>query len=390
MSFYPGVAPLDKSLFAGIRAHLDMPIFEQMHEYPGPATGYEPEFYGWSVTGGPTIAHNANRGTLQITWPNGTSGDSGRLRAHDPVRYQPGCMPVIQKTVWTSVAFTTLKIKRRSSCSGVATDYTLATITGFDSSKTNRYEIHYAYLGVQGAEFIINGNSVHRENFSGVLTEPYMKSATLPVSLEMVNTAANTRELRIGIKDDDDGLFFVWELTSAASIVVDFKCTSARLVGAGKYPYFPGAASIISGAIGATLTPILSLRLGSTINTVNSRAQLLPRVMDFFAETQPGALELVWNPTTLTGATWAATSTTPGVEIDTAATVVGGGQTIRRVVLSANLSAAYSLEYLFTLEGRKLRRKAFTGTSDVLTFAAQRESAVNFTPHISVGFDLLR
>lgn len=35
-------------------------------------------------------------------------------------------------------------------------------------------------------------------------------------------------------------------------------------------------------------------------------------------------------------------------------------------------------------------QRRFTGVSDVLCIAAQREATVNFTPHVTLGFDVLR
>ena len=216
-----------------------------------------------------------------------------------------------------------------------------------------------------------------------------MKTATLQYSVELVNTGANTREVRIGPKDDDDGLFFVWELTSAAPVYVDYKCVSARLVGGSTYQTQSHAVNATFSPVSTTLIPLFSIRPKATINGIQSRAQLFPKLVSFFAETQPGALTLLWNPT-LTGATWLATSPSAGVEFDTAATVVTGGTAAWRVALGANMSGAYDISQMFSIQGRKLRRQAFTGTGDILTFAAIREGTSNFTAHASLTFDELR
>lgn len=166
MTFLPEISTLDKSLFGGVRAHPDLAVFERLHDYPGVVTAYDPEAYGFSSVGTGACTHLPNHASLRLSTNDGTATHAARLRTHDFVRYQPGCMPVVQGTICTSTAFATLKVKRRSSTSGTPTDYTLATITGFDSSKYNRYEIRYAYLGVQGALFAINGQIVHYENFA--------------------------------------------------------------------------------------------------------------------------------------------------------------------------------------------------------------------------------
>jgi hypothetical protein len=390
MSYVPGFSNLDRSLFGGVRAHADLAVFERLHDYPGVATAYEPEHYGYLAVGTGVITHLVNEGALRQTITVGTAGDRSILRSHDIVRYQPGCMPVVQLTGCTSTAFTTLTVKRRSSTSGVVVDYELAIIPGYSSAFYNRYEVRYAYLGVQAAEFFINGTSVHFANFAGTLTQPYMKTPHLPLSVEFVNTAADTRVWRIGVFDDSDGLFFEWSVTSAASLYVDYKCASARLVGGSEYPYWSYGASFNKTGVGNTLTPVFSVRVKALLNGINSRAQVFPRLLTFFSETQAGACHLILNPTTLPSATWVAASPSSAVEIDTAATTYTGGTTIWQVSHGANYSSTYALDRLFTIIGRKLRRQALTGTSDILTFAAVREGTVNFDPRITIVFDELR
>ncbi len=384
---------MDKSLFGGVRAHSDLAVFERLHDYPGLVTAYEPEHYGYLAVGvGSAITHVANEGSLRQTITTGTIGNRSVLRSHDIVRYQPGCMPVIQMTACTSVSFTSLVVKRRSFTTGAAVDTALATIplTGYDSAKYNRYEIRYAYLGVQGALFAINGQQVHYESFAGTLTQPYMRTPHLPLSVEFVNTAADTRVFRIGIFDDEDGLFFEWSVTSAASIYVDYKCSSARLAGGSEYPYWSYGTSFARTGVGTALTPLFSMRVKALLNGVNNRAQVFPRMMTFFAETQSGSVHLILNATTLPSATWVAASPSPAVEIDTAATTYTGGTDIWQVSHASNYSATYYLDRLFTLIGRKLRRQALTGVSDTLTFAVAREGTVNFDPRVTILFDELR
>lgn len=389
MSYIPGFSSIDRSLFGGIRAHSDLAVFERLHDYPGVATGYETDHYGYLSVGTGAITHVPLEGSLRQTITDGTATHRSSLRSHDIVRYQPGCMPVVQMTARTSIAFTTLTVKRRSSVSGSPVDTSLSTITGFNSDFYNRYEIRYAYLGVQAAEFFINGRSVYYADFSGQLTAPYMRTPHLPISVEFYNSGTNTRVFRCGIFDDNDGLFFEWSVTSAASIYVDYKCASARLVGGADYPYWSYGLSQARTGIGTTLTPIFSIRVKTLLNGIDSRAQIFPRVLSFFAETQPGSAQIILNAT-LTGDTWAATSPSIAVEVDTAATTFSGGTSIWQISQGANTGQTYELGRLFTLIGRKLRRQAFTGTSDILTIAAQREGSVNFDPRITLLFDELR
>lgn len=96
-----------------------------------------------------------------------------------------------------------------------------------------------------------------------------------------------------------------------------------------------------------------------------------------------GALRLAVNAGT-------AASPSEGMEIDTAATALNGGTTVWRTGQGQNVSQTYSLDKIFHILDRKIRRQAFTGTSDVLTFAVQREGAANFDPRVTLVTEELR
>jgi hypothetical protein len=388
------VPPYDSSLFGGYRSHLDKPIFERLHDYPGISTAYDSETYGYEADGGAigSISHVVNEAALKLSVSAGTVGAKSRLRTHDIMRYQPGCMPVAQITGYGSAAMSSLKCMRRSSVTGVVVNHELATIAGYDANKANRYEIRYAYLGVQGAYFFINGTMAYQFNAAGILSVPYMKTANLPLSVEIVNVGANEQVVRLGIFDDSDGLFFQWTNTTPVALDFTYKCSSVRLVGGNGYAHRSFAKSVNATGVGATLIPLWSMRAKSTINGVSSRAQIFPAMMTFFSETNAGALSLVWNAQTLTGATFAASTPSEAVEIDTAAAAItiGTGSEIFRTGQGQNISQNYPLEEIFHLLDRKIRRQAFTGTSDVLTFAVQREGAANFDPRVTCTWMELR
>jgi hypothetical protein len=135
--------------------------------------------------------------------------------------------------------------------------------------------------------------------------------------------------------------------------------------------------------VGTTLLPLFSLRIKNLFNGISSRIQVLPTELLAFAETHEGSFALVLNPN-LTGATFAATSPSPGVEIDTAASAMSGGNEIMRIGLGENASTNQDLMKLFTINGTKIRKQAFTGTSDILTIGVVREGAVNFNPRASL------
>ena len=394
---YPGsnirVALYDSSLFGGTRAHQDLAIFERLHDYPGLATAYDTDAYGFDSDGVVgTATHMPLIGAIRLSLSNAVASKKARLRSHDVVRYQPGCMPVVQTTgAASSNVGMTLRCIRRTFTSGVAVDNEEAVITGYDTSMDNRYEIRYAYLGVQTVLYFINGTLVRNSTFAGNLHVPYMRTPHLPVSTELQTLADGSQVIRTGVFDDEDGLFFEWShpAGSAGALSYDYKCASGRLVGGSVYPYATYGTSATKAGVTATRVPIMSIRPSALYNGLASRIQVFPSIVSFFAATQAGSMDLILNPTSLTGATWAATSPSGGVQLDTAATALVGGTSIWRVTHGQNQQNTYDLDKLFNLIGRKLRRQAFTGTEDVLTLAVQRET-VNFDPRVSLVWNELR
>jgi len=394
---YPGsnvrVAQYDGSMFGGTRAHQDLAVFERLHDYPGVATAYDTESYGFD-TGGVvgTATHVPNTGSIRLALSDATVSKKARLRSHDIIRYQPGCMPIVQMTgVSSSNAGMILKCIRRTSTSGVPVDNVEATIAGIDAATENRYELRYAYLGVQGVQYYVNGNLVQNSILAGTLTVPFMKTPHLPISVEIQTLVDGSQVIRLGVFDDSDGLFFEWSraVGSAAAFSYDYKCSSGRLIGGSVYPFHTYGMTRATTGTGAAMIPLFSIRPKATLNGIPSRVQIFPTQVSFFSESQPGALAIIMN-TTLTGPTWVSASPSPAVEVDVAATLVAGGTTLWQVGQGANQQYTYDLSKLFTLIGIKLRHQAFTGTEDILTFAVQREGAVNFDPRVTVTWDELR
>jgi hypothetical protein len=252
----------------------------------------------------------------------------------------------------------------------------------------NRYEIRYAYLGVQAAVFFVNGEELHFENFAGLLTVPYLATANLPLSVEVVNVSAELQVIRLGLFDDSDGLYFEFTYTTPNALDFFYKCASVRISGGGDYPYTTGVHTRQTTGVSAVV-PIFSMRVKSTYNALDSNLQVFPRRLSFFSEAAAGACLLYWNPT-LTNATFGASTPYPEIEIDEAANAVSGGTIIERLGLAANAYASIELNYLFNFLGSKLRRAAFTGTSDVLTVAALRESNTNVDPRVTITWQTLK
>jgi hypothetical protein len=282
----------------------------------------------------------------------------------------------------------------RSSTSGSVVD-TRTALTGWSEDATtsvsvtngNIYEIMYQWLGVGDCFYFVNGRLRHIERHAGLLTTPYMKTATLPISVEVVNSSG-TQYIRFGQFDDSDGVFYEIQRTAAAGAFT-YICSSARILNGQNYPTTGFGYSAAASGVSTTIIPLFSMRIKATLNGITSRVQALPSRLSFFAESQPGACVLIINPT-LTGASWAATSPSPAIEIDSAASALSNGTTMLRVGLGGSESQTYPLDDLFTIEGLKLRRQAFTGTADILTVGVVREGAVNFDPRVTLNWKEIR
>jgi hypothetical protein len=256
-----------------------------------------------------------------------------------------------------------------------------------DVTKGNIYEIMYQWLGSGQVMYFVNGGLRHIVSNAGQLTAPYMKTANLPMSLEIVNDGA-TQSIRFGQFDDNDGVFFEIRRTAGSGSFTHI-CSSARILNGMEYPSISFGITRGLTGVSTTLIPLFSIRVKALFNGIDSRIHILPGLLTCFAESREGAFSVVTNPT-LTDASWAATSPSPGAEIDTAASAMSGGTELMRVGLGANTSMAVDLSTIFTVSGTKIRKQAFTDTSDILTIGVIREGTVNFNPRASLHWREVR
>lgn len=384
-------APYFASPFGSFRAGPDLVVRDNIHLYPGVATAYDTDLYGFEQTNG-TATHVPDQSAIRLALTGTASGDKSRLRSHDHVLYQSGAATALEITGYQSNSGRTNQSRRfgifddsdgvffetfgttnyltlRTSTSGSPVDTRVAQANwnvdeypGLDVTKGNRYRFVIAWLGVEGVQCFINGRHVHTFSFSNSLAAPYMKTANLPISVEIVNS---------GVASGTGSLTYI--------------CSSARILNGGEYASRGFAYSLAASGVAATVVPLFSMRVKSTLNTVASRVQILPRLLTFFAETQPGAVVLLLNPT-LTGSSFAATSPSPAVEIDTAASATTGGTELFRTGQGANTVQNYDLSSIFSILGLKLRCRAFGAAADILTIGVVREGAVSFGPRATLAW----
>lgn len=224
----------------------------------------------------------------------------------------------------------------------------------FSVQRGNIYEIQLQWLGVGDVQFFINGNLVHTIHNANGLQVPYMRTADLPISWQIVNGAAPSP-------------------AGASFLAV---CGNVTVQGGENPPeYGFGVERDAFGAVAATYTPLLAIRLASTINGVDNREVVYPTRVIVSCETNRVAYRVLLNPATLTGAAFSAVGGGSGVEFDIAATAFTGGTYLTGGFLpNAQDALESALTDIFKVNARKLRRSSITGTSDVLLVVGRNEA----------------
>jgi hypothetical protein len=331
------------------------------------------DFSNVNATGG-TVVYNADSSTylLNVTASSGSSVIRETKRVFP---YQPGksllvlvtfCMNTPKTNLRQRVGYFTTNngiyfendgaynyLVIRSYSSGALVEDRIrqdAWDNPFAALNVDRTQIFWTdieWLGVGSVRcgFVVNGayvlcHTFHHANVAGNTTT-YMTTATLPVRYEITNTAG----------------------TSGASMMRQICSTVISEGGYNAFTYSESAGrgtSVLRLVNAGTYYPLVSIRLAST----RLDAIVLPRQVDVLSPTvNYYRWRLVLNPT-LTGATWAGTSTSGTVEYDTAATEVSGGIELQTgYVSSRELSELGADEFAFQL-GRTL-----TGVSDIVTLA---------------------
>jgi hypothetical protein len=335
------------------------------------------------VTTGSTVTYIDNESSFHLTIP-GTNGSTIIRETKRVFPYQPGKSLLILNTFAMATTSTNLRQRVgffggkdgiffeeqgldqyfviRSLSTGSPTEERIPRNqwNGPDAGikiYTNATQILWTdveWLGVGSVRcgFVINGefklmHTFHHANrVTGVtplFTTTYMTTACLPIRYEIESTGpleTSSTMKQICSTAISEGGYNAFAITETAGTGI----TPFRLVTAGTY------------------YPVVSIRLKSTrLDSI-----VLPRQVDILSPTvNYYRWALLLNPV-LTGATWASTSTTGTVEIDTAArvnAVTGGKELASGYVSSRELSQVGADFFAFQL-GRTLSQ-----VSDVVTLA---------------------
>jgi hypothetical protein len=337
--------------------------------------GFDPEVWGSRGDGG--ITSLTNEAALLLTAPS--DGGFITIETHNKYRYQAGHAQLILQTAtiptvldvgvqglyrfgyyddgdglfWqtdTRTASPTygLGFVRRTSTDGGVTDNWTAVSSSLTTPVNlingNIFETRFAWLGIHEADGYINGVKRFMENFDGRLPVVYMKTAFLPLRAEVAGVGAQLKYI----------------------------CSSVQSEGGQEPPGIgfsvvrPTAKSITSGA---GILPVIAVRPATTFGGQPSRVQSFPTSVTCAADNATTRVYAVLNPTTLTGASWAAVDPNSAMQVDVAATAYVGGTVVDIMGGSSSAPTEKNLSHVFNELGRRLKVRAFGASQDVLLIA---------------------
>jgi hypothetical protein len=318
----------------------------------------------WGTRGDGGVLSLTNEPAVELTAP--TDGGTQAIETHQKFRYSAGYPQQILQTAalitaanagtyrwgyfddndglfWQADS-TGLSIVRRTSTSGSPVEFKTAVSTNAVLTNGNVYELRFLWLGYFQVDAYLNGSKVFTENFAGRGTAVYMKTAYLPIRAEVQGIGAKLK----------------------------YVCTSVQSESASEAPSVgfsavrPTDKSITTAA---GILPIIAIRPALTFRGQVSRIQTVPTSLSCFADGKRIRVYAIWNPTTLTGASWAAYQNT-AMEVDVAASAYTGGENVSITGVADNSVSEIQFEHLFGLSQRTMKTHAFGAASDVLLVAA--------------------
>lgn len=357
--------------------------------------GIDPIELDTQVSGGGAVTAVRAQSAITLT-VTAASGDAARLRTNTYYRYQAGRGQRFTQTVYLTAnagASANQAVRwgyfdandglfwqrtggalffcQRSSTSGSPVDSCQAVTlpAGADLTKGSIYEVAFQWLGVGTVRAWWNGTEVLVRDNANTLAAPYMRTADLPLSWEVVNAAA----------------------AQAATLTVI--CANVTSQGGSDAPEYGFAAARMAfkTGIGATDVPIIAIRLASTYNTVDNRMVVIPHVVRAANESGRSEARVYLNPTTLTGPSWVAVGAPSGVEYDISATAFTGGTLVATCAMPVTAAACViDMSHYWSVNARKLRRSAFAGTSDVLLVVGHNEAGATSSIKANIEWTEIR
>jgi len=362
--------------FGRLRVSNPFTLFDTQSRY------YDHGQFSTITQGTASVNYNANSSTFSMTV--GTAGGDSVVRETMKVfPYQPGksllifntfCMSVLKANLVQRLGFfgsqngiyfetvgTTLNMVIRSFSSGSIVEERVSQSnwngdkldgTGPSGITLNPAldqifwtDVEWLGVGSVRCGFVINGSFYicHTFNHANIIgnTTTYMTTATLPIRYEITNIGATTGSStlrQICSSVISEGGYNQSGPTETVGTGVNKK----RLVNAGVY-YPMASIRLAAGRLDAIAAPVSVDILSPSVNYY--RWVLLKNA-------------------SLTGPTWAGTSSTGSVQYDTAATAVSGGIEVASGFVSSRENANLAVDFFNIQLGRTL-----AGVSDIYTLA---------------------
>lgn len=384
---------LGTSAFADLRAAQIYTLCDHTFKYAIDTTQW-----GILTATGGTVTQISAQSAAQLL-VTGANGSRAVLRTHEFYRYQSGKGLVVKMFVihddagqanqvrrwgfnsdndgvFFQLSGTTLQVVRRTSTSGSVVDnvvnqsaWNIDKMNGTGPSemtlnvtKGNIYEIQLQWLGVGVVRWFVNGYLVHEMQHANLLAVPYMRTAVLPVSFEVMNTGASTAS---GFRN---------------------VCSSVTVDGGMEAPETTFAAyNATDVSVTGTERPLLSIRPKLTFGGITNRIVVLPSRLFIANISGRAGFRVVYNPT-LTGAAWTSVDADSGVEFDVSATAFTGGRTLLRGFLPNTNDARDVATDAFKQNGSKLMVDAFGTQQPILSVFGVNEGGGSITMRASAGW----
>lgn len=361
--------------------------FDAQHTYNA-----QPLLWRNSITGAGTITHIPNESAKLLT--NGLNMGDKVISQTRHLRYQPGKMTELMITAVLG-ASTANAVKRfgyfdgedglffeddggsfgvvvRSSTTGtpVDTKIDISDFTGpgkdvLDYTKNNIWQIRFQWLGAGEIRWSINIAGkivfVHEVDNANKNTKPYMKTANLPVRVEIENKSA---------------------VLSAPTMEVI--CTAVVTYGGRRdlANFIFSASNGTTGVTCSTSTPVFSIRPKATFNGVSGKyIQVYPIAISV----DVGSLSLieVYYNCSLTGASFTSANSNSGVEYDVSTTAISGGTVIWSEYVEKSDVFSISEENLITIP---LQYDELNSVSDTLTVVCTKIGGGSTTAYAALSW----
>lgn len=330
-----------------------------------------------TATGG-TVTYNTLTGSTDIA-VTGSSGSLAVLQTHTYFPYEPEATTHPLFTIAFAAAVqvnqivrigyfndldgifyerttSSLRLVRRSSVTGVAVDTLLSEQVNWADPYSdlnllfgNRFGLDIQWLSFGKIRAIINDRVVQVHELGNTIPEPYMRTAQRPLRFEIRNTGASVAN------------------------TIRYTCASVSLHSGTDLKTSPGIYPLSAPRAGITTTPtpLLGLRIAALLAGRANRGIILPQSATLTAESGAATIDLYFNPTSVVGGAWAATSSTSGVEYNEGITSITGGERAGHIIIPATGAGGGTAELdgraFFSILGAHLR-VAVDGTLDTMVF----------------------